>query len=293
MNEKDVSRLFWVVKALLAATLIYVAVRAVVAPLHLGGVLTPEATSGDERVRDVAQANSALHRPIEVSGILENNLFEGKDSGGSFQRGDDNPAFSITPAEEELGLRLIGSIAGTATTSRAIIEDTTAQTTRLYRTGDAVASATIESIQRDTVILRHEGQKRILRLHVGRATDDSRTNTVQEQGKAHGPESGSGTREMAPSSAKLGYVEDLFRKASVEPYVENGQAQGLKITGLEKTPVAGMFGLKNGDVIQTINGQHLTDKQKAFQVLRKARTQSKMHVQLLRHGKIRDLSFDL
>ena len=293
MNEKDVSRLFWVVKAVLAAMLVYVAVRAVVAPLHLGGVLEPEATSGDERALNVAQANSEPHNPIDISAILENSLFAEKDSSGSLQRGHDDPASSMTSAEQDLGLRLMGSIAGTATTSRAIIEDTTAKTTRPYKTGDVVASATIESIQPNTVILRHEGRRRILRLHRGTTTDNPPANKIGEQGSTNVPESRSAKREMAPPSAKLGYVEDLFRNATVEPYLENGQPQGLKITGLENTPVAGMFGLRNGDVVQTVNGQHLTNRQKAFQVLQKARTQSKMHIQLLRHGKTRDLSFDL
>ena len=203
------------------------------------------------------------------------------------------PASSMTSAEQDLGLRLTGSIAGTATTSRAIIEDTATKTTRLYKTGDIVASATIESIQPDAVILRHDGRRRVLRLHTGTATDSLPANKIEEQGRANVPESRSAKREMAPSSAKLGYVEDLFRNATVEPYLEDGQPQGLKITGLENTPVAGMFGLKNGDVIQTVNGQHLTNKQKAFQVLQKARTQPRMHIQLLRHGRTRDLSFDL
>lgn len=293
MNKKDVSRLFWVVKALLAAMLVYVAVRAVVAPLHLGGVLEPEATSGDERALNVAQVDSEPHDPIDVSAILENGLFAAEDSSGSLQRGHDDPASSMTSAEQDLGLRLVGSIAGPPATSRAIIENTTANTTRPYKTGDVVASATIESIQPNAVILRHKGLRKVLRLHTGIAADNSPANKIGAQGRAHVPESRSAKKEKPVPSPKLGYVEDLFRNASVEPYLENGQPQGLKITGLENTPVAGMFGLRNGDVVQTVNGQHLTNKQKAFQVLQKARTQSKMHIQLLRQGKIRDLSFDL
>ena len=293
MNEKDVSRLFWVVKALLAAMLVYVAVRAVVAPLHLGDVFEPEATSGDERALKVAQVNCEPHDPIDVSAILENSLFAEEDSSGSPPRGHDDPASSMMSAEQDLGLRLVGSIAGPPTTSRAIIEDTTANTTRPYKTGDVVASATIESIQPNAVILRHKGLRKVLRLHTGTTADSPPADRIGAQGRVNVPESRSARRERPAPSAKLGYVEDLFRNATVEPYLEDGQPLGLKITGLENTPVAGMFGLRNGDVVQTVNGQQLTNKQKAFQVLQKARTQSKMHIQLLRQGKSRDLSFDL
>jgi len=57
--------------------------------------------------------------------------------------------------------------------------------------------------------------------------------------------------------------------------------------------MAGYFGFENGDVIQTINGQMLTDKQKAFQVLKKARSQSSLNFELLRNQHKMDLSFDL
>jgi type II secretory pathway component PulC len=91
----------------------------------------------------------------------------------------------------------------------------------------------------------------------------------------------------------MGYVEDIFRKATVEPCMQDGQARGLRITGLENTPVGELFGLRNGDVIERVNGQDLTNKQKAFQVLQKARTQRTIHIELQRGGKSKSLSFDL
>ncbi len=57
--------------------------------------------------------------------------------------------------------------------------------------------------------------------------------------------------------------------------------------------MAGNFGFENGDVIQTINGQLLTNKRKAFQVLKKARSQSSLNFQLLRNKQKMDLSFEI
>jgi type II secretory pathway component PulC len=88
-------------------------------------------------------------------------------------------------------------------------------------------------------------------------------------------------------------VAEVFRQATIEPYVKNYRTEGLTISGLEKIPMAERFGLQNGDVVQSINGQQLTSKQKAFQVLMKARTQSKVDIQLLRNGQRKGLSFDL
>ena len=94
-------------------------------------------------------------------------------------------------------------------------------------------------------------------------------------------------------SDQAGYVTDIFRKATIEPYVKNDQTEGLKITGLENIPMAEMFGFKNGDIVQSVNGQQLTSKQKAFQVLMKAKTQSSIDIRLLRDGQSKNLSFKL
>ena len=79
----------------------------------------------------------------------------------------------------------------------------------------------------------------------------------------------------------------------VAPYIINGQQEGLCITGLDNLSMAGCFGFENGDVIQTINGQLLTNKQKAFQALKKARSQSSLNVQLLRNQHKIDRSFKI
>ena len=98
---------------------------------------------------------------------------------------------------------------------------------------------------------------------------------------------------------KKAYVEQVRRMEAflenmkVAPYIINGQQEGLCITGLDDLNVAECFGFENGDVIQAINGQMLTDKQKAFQVLKKGRSQSSLNFQLLRNKQKMDLSFEI
>jgi len=260
MNEKQASTLCWAIKALLAGILVYVAVEAATKPLHLRRALKPHAAAGDEQGPQIQGTSSEPRPPANVSRILENNLFMGPDTA---------PAPRTSPAaasaEQELGLRLVGTIAGGPITSRAVILDTATNTTRPYKIGDVVASATVESIRSDVVVLRHKGREKVLSRHA---------DTTATQSGSSKP-------------------EDIFRKATIEPHIKNGQTQGLKITGLENTPLAGMFGLRNGDVVRTVNGQNLTSKQKAFQVLQKARTQPQIRIELLRKDQVKKLAFDL
>jgi type II secretory pathway component PulC len=88
-------------------------------------------------------------------------------------------------------------------------------------------------------------------------------------------------------------MEAFLENMKVAPYIVNGKGEGLCITGLKDLKMAGYFGLEDGDVIQTINGQMLTDKQKAFQVLKKARSQTSLNFQVLRKKQKMDISFEM
>jgi type II secretory pathway component PulC len=57
--------------------------------------------------------------------------------------------------------------------------------------------------------------------------------------------------------------------------------------------MARYVGFENGDVIQNINGSTVTNRRKAFQILRKARSQSSLNIQLLRNQEQMSLSFGI
>lgn len=290
MNEKHLIKIMWAVKALLIVVLIYAGFQAIMGRAHLGRVLDPDTASGEERTPD-EQAATTADSPRDYSAIVRRNLFTGPDRLALQTGPSRSQMLDSMGSAEQLGLKLIGAIAGGPAASRAIIQNTQNNTINPYRIGDAVASATIESILRDAVILRHQGRQLVLRLHTGTGADggDSKQSREPRSSASAAPYQGA----TVPLSTQAGYVEEVFRKVEIEPYVKNNQTQGLKLSGLEKVPMAELFGLKDGDIIQTINGQQLTSKQKAFQVLMKAKSQSRIDIQLLRDGKSKDLSFEI
>ncbi len=71
------------------------------------------------------------------------------------------------------------------------------------------------------------------------------------------------------------------------------RVEGLRISDLDKIPMATTFGLKDGDIIRKVNGHRLTSKQQAFQVFKKARSEAVVNLELLSDDQIRELSFTL
>lgn len=289
MDQKRFIKVIWAIKASLIVALAYAGMRAIQGRFHVGA-FDPGTVSGEEYDPNVRPLAVRTQSPADYTAI-QGNLFAGSDDADGLETNTGgSETLDSLPSAEELGLRLVGAVAGGPAISRANIQDAKTNTTGVYKVGDTVASAKVEAIQQDAVVLRHEGRQLVLRLQTGAVGDKQAAKAPEQQAE---PKTAQGSKPAALPPVKADYVAEVFRKATIEPYVKNSRTEGLRITGLDKVPMAEAFGFKNGDIIRSVNGQQLTSKQKAFQVLMKARTQSKVDIQLLRNGKSKDLSFDL
>jgi len=199
---------------------------------------------------------------------------------------------------EDLGLDLCGTIAGSPRVAQAVIRDREKKTADIYRIDDEVAGARIVRIERNRVVLRRQNQTYVLtgKASYGAAAESNRpAGAGEDTRKTAGPaETATVPADIEPeNNSQAQAFENILNVAKIEPFVENGQVKGLRIDGVEQEPMAQILGLRNGDVITTINGQLLTDKQKAFQVYKKVRSQPQLEMELLRDKKTKQISLAL
>ncbi|MCK4753169.1 MAG: hypothetical protein KAS75_06960 [Planctomycetes bacterium] len=208
----------------------------------------------------------------------------------------DSSHFGLS-VSEELGLALFGTISGSPSVARAIIKDLKTGAFDFYKVGQMVSNVRIESIEENAVILIHDGQRKKLGITAWQS-DSSGNNHVPslriDNERSTTPETDL-PREKTDTNTqtKIEQIEEVLTKAVIEPYVVNGRTEGLKITGLENIKCAKEFGLKNGDVIRTVNGHLLTSKQKTYQIFKKARLQETMTFELLRSNRTKKISLAL
>jgi general secretion pathway protein C len=291
MNKTRLLKLFWGIKISLVAAIVYVAAGAVVAPLRLDKALKPAQASGRESVKIAGNTTEEPTEAPDYSAVAGSHLFGESEPSLSSPAGD-LKAPEPAPKEESLNLNLVGTlVVSNPEASQALIEDGKLKKTAPYKIGETVASATIESIEPDRVTLRYRGQTKTLTMKTSAAAPVAKAADPNGVRLPPGAVVTSTIQQPDAPSGRMAQVEALFHKATIEPYVEKGQTEGLRLTGLENIPAALAFGLRNGDVVQSVNGQALTSKQKAFQVLQKAKAQSKIDMQLLRDGKSTNLSF--
>jgi type II secretion system protein C len=293
----------FVIKFALVLILCYVVITAVLMPQHTGEIFEPSSAVGTDNITAVGPTSS-LDTPVEdYSAIVEHDIF-GSSSRTKKSLLGDNGVGPVLSAEEELGIVLLGTVAGSPEISRAIIKDIKTNKLSLYKTGDTVATpswkgsstAHIESIEKDVVVLLHQGQRKILNLGTreSKQHDADNAQAALSNNAAQAVETNPPAQFHTSAGAKLrDDIEIMLTKGIIEPYTIDGQVEGLKITGLENIRGAEELGLKNGDIIRAVNGQRLTSKQKAFQIFKKARSQAAANIELLRGNENKTLSFSL
>ena len=166
----------------------------------------------------------------------------------------------------------------------------------MYKTGQSINGAHIEGVEENAVVLLHNGQRKMLMLsRVGGNNNNTwllSSSVVKKTDRGVNPVL---PTEDSPGEnpTKIVLIETILNKAAIEPYVVEGQVEGLRITDLDEIPIAKAFGLKEGDVICRVNGHRLINKQQAFQVFKKARSEAAMDLELLSEGQTKELSFNL
>lgn len=277
-------------KLALALVLGYVVIRAIISPGDTDYGHAPASARGNVRVQSGGSIGSADLSIEDYTGIAERNPF-----GSSGQRTNDDSLHPARSVSDELGLALFGTIAGSPSVARAIIKDLKTDTTALYKTGQTVGTARIESIDTDAVVLLHRGKTKILRFPSWQSDKGKKDQVVlfkadNETGAILQSDSkDEETDTRLPTKVDLAH--DVLTRAVIKPFIIDDNVEGLKITGLENIESAKEFGLRNGDVIRTVNGHLLSSKQAAYQILKKARSKETISLELLRGGKTRTLSY--
>ncbi len=126
-------------------------------------------------------------------------------------------------------------------------------------------------------------------------SDTTETPPVQNNGKTSDTviTSTPAIQALTKIRTKAKCVETILRKAVIEPYLINGQIEGLRITGLDKILIARDLLLKSGDIIRAVNGHPLNSKRRAYEIFKKARKLPIMRIELLRDGKTETLLYYL
>lgn len=280
----------------------YIILRAISNFYQVQDLSTPPVASGQIDTTRLEQTDEAPSKSYSDFG--ERNLFHptavsvAAGNAGKTQ----NPSAVDKTALFLNDFKLIGTISGSGGIARAILKNIKSNTTTLYKTGDLLAGGYIEHIERQGIILNCSGQRIKMQLTIGQSLDkQSGSQVANSAGKSPHEDSPDIKPPVLADNNFTGGVqgiEALLDIAVVEIFDVNSQTEtpdnqpiGLRISEMEQLGPSSLTGLRTGDVILAINGQQVNSKQKAFQVLQKARNQPTLDLLILRGKEEITLSF--
>ncbi len=203
-------------------------------------------------------------------------------------------------APTQLKLKLWGTAVFDKGNSFSIIEDLGARKQGVYGINETVpGNATVKAISWDRVILSHNGRDEILELEEAKNTagpHPAMAAAPAAPGAASGIQQVSENEFTVPKSevdSALENMSQLFTQIRAVPHFEGGQSIGFRLFAIRRGSLFDRIGLKNGDIIRSINGNEMTDPSKAMALLQELREASNLDVDITRNQQPQKLTYNI
>ena len=207
------------------------------------------------------------------------------------------PKEDVSPvAVSDLKAKLLGTAPGEGMDSYAIIEDQGSKRQELYRLGDLVQGRTLTKVEWSRVILRNGDREEILRI-------------AEPTGAPAGPAVASaagaadGTiRAMSDTEFQIDRSEvdnamqnmnQLFTQVRAVPHFQEGKANGFRLFAIRRNSIFDKIGLKNGDIVSTINGNPLSDPARAMELFQELKDEGRINVEVTRNRQPTTLTYEI
>jgi general secretion pathway protein C len=214
-----------------------------------------------------------------------------------------------------LNLKLWGVSINTDGNSHCIIEDLTAHKQDVYGVGSSVPGpATVKQIEWERVVLDRGGAEEVLELAQpglpgGAAAPGGRpapqVAAVPAPAPAPAPNPGGGNPHIqqvsdneynidrAEIDQQLDNVNQLFTQIRAVPHFDGGKSTGFRLFAIRQGSVFDQIGLRNGDIIEQINNEDISDPQKALEMFQRLRNANLINLSILRNKESKNLTYSV
>ncbi|MCO6431869.1 MAG: hypothetical protein J5J00_13500 [Deltaproteobacteria bacterium] len=196
-----------------------------------------------------------------------------------------------TPAAKpptQLSLQLIGTFISGGQAPYAIIEDSKKKVQDVFMVSDPIFDqAKLRSIFPDRVEIEHEGRVEVLKLD-----DTPDTSVAMKDGVAT-----VGDNEYIVEEAELDKALEnlplLLTQARAVPYFKDGKSIGLRMFAIRSSSIFEKIGLRNGDVLKSINGNNLGDLSQAVKLFERLKEERSLSLILERNNEEKEFKYQI
>lgn len=194
---------------------------------------------------------------------------------------------AATPPPSPLSLTLIGTFVTAGQEPYAIIEDKKKQTQDMFLLGDSVFDqATLKKIYQDRVEIERLGKLEVLKLDEFGGPDGPAGAGIANQGDDY-------VVDEAELDKGLENLPLLLTQARAVPYFKDGRSIGLRLFAIKTGSLYEKIGLKNGDILKSINGNSLADITQALKLFEQLKQERSINLVLEREKQDREFKYTI
>lgn len=201
----------------------------------------------------------------------------------------------------DLELSLLATIVATpAEFSVAMIKENRGGSTLAYGVGfEVIGEATVVEITRNRVYFQRKGSSEREFIEIGAEPSSTPGKSKAKTSKSD-DDSGitkTGANSYVVDQKVLDEIlenpEKLYTQVRVSPKKENGEIVGYRMTGIRRKSVFYKLGIKNGDVVHSVNGKPLTSMSSAMDAYNSLQSSKDFSFEVTRRKQKRTFEYDV
>jgi general secretion pathway protein C len=255
----------WIADIFVLSLIVYFGVDAFMAIVD--SRLAPTSLKEREAIKLSKKVAAELNPLQDYTIITERNIFGGSSQDLSEVQAEKVDIEGMPVAVKSLGLKLVGTVvANKPEESSAIIEDLTSRKQEVYREGDEVKNTRIKRILRHNVIINTGGRDEVLTMLPEESTEKSLAPPRPTRGRPTPSETSSIQLDREELESQMADLNELMQQVRIRPFMEGKNPAGFLVSNIKPGSLFSKMGLRNGDVIQGVNGESITTPDQAIEL---------------------------
>ncbi|HEY6009484.1 MAG TPA: type II secretion system protein GspC [Geobacteraceae bacterium] len=235
--------------------------------------------------------------------ILEKGLF-GRPTQGKLSPVAAAPAAAAkgaAPGVSQGDLLLLGTAIGSFRETFALIQKTSSKEERVFRLGDSVFDlGPLVAVKKELVEVLSGGKR--VKIYTPTAVGAEPSTPAAPAGTPSYPSPGGLASQTGAGSfvidqralnAALDNIGQAMTDARLLPSIKEGKVEGFRASEVKPSGIFGTVGIRNGDVLKSINDFPIDSPEKAIQSFVSLKGQSRIKLDLIRDGQPVTFTYDI
>ena len=240
-------------------------------------------------------SNSVTAKLAEINSVEESKkqksletfkLIASRNIFGKVETKTDNK--EATKKAPDIKLRLVATNVSKNGVSLAIIEDKKKKKQDVFEIGEEVFSyAKLEKVSETEIILNKNGIIETLELEEGKSSSSKPSSGSIDDGQTDF------SVDESELENALSNLPKLLSQARAVPYFRNGKSIGMRLFAIRSGSLYEKIGLKNGDILTSVNENSLSDPTQALKLFEQLKTEREIKVAIERNGSNVNLNYSI